>query len=299
MSIDNRIETVVNRDNYDIVVRIPHSKMIKENKCTEFRHIIKCQTGADSYDELLNLTYEYLPIRYHYDEHRLLQCICSQSISHVHYIRELKSNEIFRCGADCLKHLNDDLYRRAKQYEKQYQKTKSEYENLRSQYITFLMDYVIFKNKGTTIRELINYSRFQCDKSLGWILEKEIHKKCSFPEIHLFIEYLSETAPEDINIEKFLLSMVIPDEYKQCLCGLDTYVGYSDKSKRTYRKCRNDKKTPTGYTGGCGFYKWGFLNTEILDENPLFIKAEQLSINCKKLDKICKVIRNYHKRCHA
>jgi hypothetical protein len=297
MSIDNRIETVVKRDNDDIV-RIPHSKLIKENKCTEFRHIIKCQTGAGSYDELLNLRYEYLPTKYHCDEHRLLQCVCSQSISHVHYIRELSSNQTFRCGSECLKHLDDDLYRRAKQYEKEYQKNKAGYTSLLNEYITFIKDYVIFREKGTTIKDIVNKSRFESDRTLNWIISKEYHKKCSNPEIELFIEYLLETAPQDVNMEKFLLSMKIPDNYYKCNCGSVVEPKYSEKNKMMIFGCPNKKKTPTGWENACKFFKWGFKNSSST-ENELFIKAQQLSINCKRLQKVCYGIESYQSKCHA
>jgi hypothetical protein len=296
MSIDNRIETVVKRDNDDIV-RIPHSKLIKENKCTEFRHIIKCQTGVGSYDELHFLRYDYLPTKYHHDENRLLQCVCSQSIAHVHYIRELNSNETFRCGSECLKHLNDDLYLRAKQYEKEYKKNKAEYTTLLNEYFTFLKDYVIFKEKGTTIKEIVNKSRFESDKTLNWIISKEHHKKCSHPEIELFIEYLSETAPQDVNMEKFLLSMKIPDDYYKCNCGSVVEPKYSEKHKMMIFGCPNKKKT-IPYDGGCKFFKWGFKNSSST-ENELFIKAQQLSINCKRLKKVCYGIESYQSKYHA
>jgi len=296
MSIDNRIETVVKRDNDDIV-RIPQSKMIKENKCTEFRHIIKCQTGANSYDELHFLRYDYLPTKYHHDENRLLQCVCSQSIAHVHYIRELNSNETFRCGSECLKHLNDDLYLRAKQYEKEYKKNKAEYTTLLNEYFTFLKDYVIFKEKGTTIKEIVNKSRFESDKTLNWIISKEHHKKCSHPEIELFIEYLSETAPQDVNMEKFLLSMKIPDDYYKCNCGSVVEPKYSEKHKMMIFGCPNKKKT-IPYDGGCKFFKWGFKNSSST-ENELFIKAQQLSINNKRLQKVCYGIESYQSKYHA
>lgn len=302
MSIDNRIESVVKRDNDDIV-RIPHSKLIKENKCTEFRHIIKCQTGAESYEELHHLRYEYLPTKYHEDEHRLLQCICSQSISKVHYIRESNSNQTFRCGAECLKHLDDDLYKRAKAYERQYKKAQAEYSSFLNNYFTFLKDYVIFRKIGTTIKEVVNKSRFESDKTLQWIINNDIHKNSWYPEIELFIEYLSETAPQDVNMEKFLLSMRMPEKYltsPKCFCGISVRIGYSDKEKRAYMQCCNNKRTISGtYEGGCKFKKFSFLNTDSFNDNELFTKAEQLSVNCKRLERVCKGIENYQSKCHA
>lgn len=301
MSIDNRIETVVNRDNNDDIVRIPHSKMIMENKCTEFRHIIKCQTGANSYDELHFLRYEYLPLKYHEDEQRLLQCICSQYISKVHYIRELNSNEIFRCGADCLKHLDDDLYRRAKQYERQYKKILSEYKSMLNEYSNFLLDYVVIKKTNKTIRELIKESRFESStRTIIWLKN---NYNCSYPEIGLFIDYLYETETEDVNIEQFLLSMKMP-EYKKCDCGYytrayHTKALYSEKHNRTFVGCGNSKKTPTGWEKGCNFYKFGFIGTKEFGENPLLILAEQVAINNKRLQKVCNGIESYQSKCHA
>lgn len=289
MSIDNRIETVVKRDNNDIV-RIPHSKLIKENKCTEFRHIIKCQTGVGSYDELLDLRYEYLPLKYHEDESRLLQCVCSQHISKVHYIRELDSNQTFRCGSDCLKHLDDDLYRRAKQYERQYKKILSEYNSMLNEYSNFLLDYVVIKKYNLTIRELIKQSHFE--SSTETIIYLMNNYNCSYPEIRLFINYLYETETEDVNIEQFLLSMKMPD-YKKCDCGYYTKPYHSEKHNRTFVGCGNSKKTPKGWENGCKFYKFGFLGTEEFGENPLLILAEQVAINNKRLQKVCYRIESY------
>jgi len=290
MSIDNRIETVVNRDNNDDIVRIPHSKMIKENKMTEFRHIIKCQTGIGSYDELHHLRYEYLPTKYHEDEHRLLQCVCSQYISKVHYMRELNSNEIFRCGADCLKHLDEDLYRRAKQYERQYKKKLLEYNSMLNEYSNFLLNYVVIKKPTEkTIKELINQSRFESStRTIIWLKN---NYNCSYPEIGLFINYLYETETEDVNIEQFLLSMKMP-EYKKCDCGYytkayHTRALYSEKHNRTFIGCGNSKKTPTGWENGCKFFKFGFIGTKEFGENPLLILAEQVAINNKRLQKVC------------
>jgi hypothetical protein len=286
--IDNRIETVVKRDNDDIV-RITHSKMIKENKCTEFRNIVKCQTGAGSYDELHFLRFEYLPTKYHEDEGRVLQCICSQHISKVHYIREINSNETFRCGADCLKHLDDDLYKRAKQYERQYKKILSEYNLMLNQYRDFLLDYVVIKKDNMTIRELIKKSRFESStRTIIWLMD---NYNGSYPEIKLFVEYLYETETEDVNIEQFLLSMKMPD-YKKCDCGYytkayHTKALYSEKHNRTFIGCGNSKKTPTGWENGCKFFKFGFLGTKEFGENPLLILAEQVAINNKRLKRVC------------
>lgn len=283
MSINNRIETLVKRDNNDIV-RIPNSKLKKESKCTEFRYIIKCQTGVGSYDELHFLRYEYLPTKYHEDEGRLLQCICSQYISKVHYIREINSNETFRCGSDCLKHLDDDLYKRAKQYERQYKKILSEYNLMLNQYRDFLLDYVVIKKDNKTIRELIKQSRFESStKTIIYLMD---NYNCSYPEIGLFINYLYETETEDVNIEQFLLSMKMPD-YKKCDCGYHTRALYSEKHNRTFVGCGNSKKTPTGWVNGCKFYKFGFIGTKEFGENPLLILAEQVAINNKRLQRVC------------
>lgn len=290
--IDNRIETVVKRENNDIV-RKAHSKLIMENKCSEFRNILKYQTGVGSYDELHFLRFEYLPTKYHEDEGRLLQCICSQHISKVHYIREINSNETFRCGSECLKHLDYDLYKRAKQYERQYKKILSEYNLMLNQYRDFLLNYVVVK---TTIRELIKQSRFESStRTIIWLMN---NYNCSYPEIGLFINYLSETETEDVNIEQFLLSMKMPmSKYNKCDCGYytkayHTNALYSEKHNRTFVGCGNSKKTPTGWVNGCKFYKFGFIGTKEFGQNPLLILAEQVAINNKRLQRVCSGIEN-------
>lgn len=293
MSIDTRIEKVVGCGDKNDIVRIPNSPMIKSDKCSEFRFILMCQVGSKKEEDLLDLKYEYLPTLY-YESVVFERCICSQQISKVHHIRELRSNQIFRCGGDCLKHLSEDLHRRAKQYERQYKNKLTEYKKMLDEYNSFLLNYVILKKsewrEEQTIRGLIQDSRFESSsKTIIWLMN---NYKCSYPEIELFINYLSETESEDVNIEKFLLSMKLPN-YQKCDCGYytkayHTKANYSDKYDRAFVGCGNSKKTPTGWVNGCKFYKFGFLKTKEFGENPLLILAEQVAINNKRLQRICK-----------
>lgn len=115
------------------------------------------------------------------------------------------------------------------------------------------------KFKGTAILNVPLYY-------VRWLHDNDEYLNNLFPEVITLINIKLQHLHEDIEKEDFCMEVPI-----KCKCGLKPRKGKSNKQipSREFYTCSKQilNKSNGKYEGGCDFFKWGFPNSSIEDED--------------------------------